>query len=68
MKFLDSNFFIFILAFVIAIAFVNPPVMYDFKSIFYFSIYLMILISAGFVTLKFLFKMFDLAVLKFSKN
>ncbi|MFJ7916383.1 MULTISPECIES: hypothetical protein [unclassified Lysinibacillus] len=68
MKFLDSNFFIFILAFVIAIAFVNPPVMYDFKSIIYFSIYLTILISAGFVTLKFLFKMFDLAVLKFSKN
>ncbi|MGN4126867.1 hypothetical protein ACMGD3_17940 [Lysinibacillus sphaericus] len=68
MKLLDSNFFIFILAFIIAIAFVNPPVTSDFKGIIYFSTYLIILMSAGFVTIKFLFRIYDLAILKFSKN
>ncbi|MEB2298624.1 hypothetical protein LAV72_03160 [Lysinibacillus xylanilyticus] len=68
MKLLDSNFFIFILAFVIAIAFVNPPVISDFKSIIYVSTYFIILVSVGFVTIKFLFRMYDLVVLKFSKN
>jgi len=68
MKLLDSNFFIFILAFVIAIAFVNPPVIRDFKSIMYVSTYFIILVSAGFVTIKLLFKIYDLAVLKLSKN
>ncbi|MFJ7840594.1 hypothetical protein ACIQXG_14120 [Lysinibacillus sphaericus] len=68
MKFLNSNFFIFILAFVIAIAFVNPPVISDVKSIFYFSTYIIILNLAGFVTIKFIFNVFDLAILKFSKQ
>ncbi|MFC9539985.1 hypothetical protein ACFTQ7_08900 [Lysinibacillus sp. NPDC056959] len=68
MKLLESNFFIFILAFVVAIAFVNPPVISDFKSIMYVSTYFIILVSAGFVTIKLLFKMYDLAVLKLSKN
>ncbi len=44
MKFLNGHFFIFILAFVIAIAFVNPPVISDVKSIIYFSTYIIILI------------------------
>lgn len=68
MKFLDSNFFIFILAFVIAIAFVNPPVISDFKSLINISAYLIILISIGFVSIKCLFRIFDVVVLKFSKN
>ena len=68
MKLLDSNFFIFILAFVIAITFVNPPVISDVKSLVYFSTYIIILNLAGFVTIKYLFRMCDLAILKFNKN
>ncbi|MDM5233552.1 hypothetical protein [Lysinibacillus pakistanensis] len=68
MKLLDNNFFIFILAFVVAIAFVNQPVVIDFKGIIYFSTYMVILILAGFVTIKFLFKIYDIAILKLSKN
>jgi len=68
MKLLDNNFFIFILAFVIAIVFVNQSVVIDFKGIIYFSTYMVILILAGFVTIKFLFKIYDIASLKLSKN
>ncbi|KOS59916.1 hypothetical protein AN161_26780 [Lysinibacillus sp. FJAT-14222] len=68
MKLLNSNFFMFILAFVIAIPSVNLSVTTDFKNLIYLSIYLLILTSAGFLTIKYLFKIFNLAVLKFSKN
>lgn len=68
MKLLDNNFFIFILAFVIAIAFVNQPVVSDFKGIIYISTYIIILNLAGFATIKFLFKIYNLAILKLSKN
>lgn len=68
MKLLDSNYFIFIVAFVIAIGFVNFSITSDSKGMIYSAIYLFILIPIGFVTIKTLNRIFDRAILKFSKR
>ncbi|MBK3493816.1 hypothetical protein JFL43_02865 [Viridibacillus sp. YIM B01967] len=68
MKLLDNNFFIFIIAFTIAIAFIKLPATSDFKSMMYSPVYLLILIPIGFVTIKSLNRIFDRVVLKFNKD
>jgi len=68
MKLLDNNFFIFIIAFVIALGFINLSVTNDSKNVIYSAVYLCILIPIGFLTIKFLNRIFDVVLLKFNKG
>lgn len=70
MKIFNNNFFIFIIAFVTALAFTRTYLadISDFKSTMYSAIYLFFLIPLGFATIKFIYHLFDMVVLKFNKG
>ncbi|EPD53291.1 hypothetical protein HMPREF1210_01022 [Paenisporosarcina sp. HGH0030] len=68
MKISKNNLFIFMIAFVIALAFTKLSATSDFKSMMYSAVYLFVLIPIGFVTIKSINRIFDVVVLKFNKG